>query len=64
VVKPADQRSSLALTPPRQRPALQSANVLNKLPKSQQPKANRALQEIWMAARSNHIWSVKICAHQ
>jgi putative transposase len=26
-----------------------SANVLNKLPKSQQPKAKRALQEIWMA---------------
>ncbi len=26
------------------------ANVLNKLPKSQQPKAKAALQEIWMAA--------------
>ncbi len=26
------------------------ANVLNKLPKSQQPKAKRALQDIWMAA--------------
>ena len=26
-----------------------SANVLNKLPKSQQPKAKRTLQEIWMA---------------
>lgn len=26
-----------------------SANVLNKLPKSQQPKAKRALQEIWRA---------------
>jgi putative transposase len=26
-----------------------SANVLNKLPKSQQPKAKRAVQEIWMA---------------
>jgi putative transposase len=26
-----------------------TANVLNKLPKSQQPKAKRALQEIWMA---------------
>jgi putative transposase len=26
-----------------------SANVLAKLPKSQQPKAKRALQEIWMA---------------
>jgi Transposase, Mutator family len=26
-----------------------TANVLNKLPKSQQPKAQRALQEIWMA---------------
>src|ERR1700730_4961175 len=27
-----------------------TANVLNKLPKSQQSKAKRALQEIWMAA--------------
>ena len=27
-----------------------TANVLNKLPKSQQPKAKSALQEIWMAA--------------
>jgi len=27
-----------------------TANVLNKLPKSQQPKAKTALQEIWMAA--------------
>jgi putative transposase len=26
-----------------------TANVLNKLPNSQQPKAKRALQEIWMA---------------
>jgi len=26
-----------------------TANVLNKLPKSQQPKAKRTLQEIWMA---------------
>ncbi len=26
-----------------------TANVLNKLPKSQQPKAKRELQEIWMA---------------
>jgi len=26
-----------------------TANVLNKLPKSQQPKARRALQQIWMA---------------
>jgi putative transposase len=26
-----------------------TANVLNKLPKSQQPKAKRALQEIWVA---------------
>lgn len=25
------------------------ANVLNKLPKSQQPKAKRSLREIWMA---------------
>ena len=27
-----------------------TANILNKLPKSQQPKAKAALQEIWMAA--------------
>jgi len=27
-----------------------TANVLNKLPKSQQPKAKRVLQDIWMAA--------------
>jgi putative transposase len=34
------------------RPALlvhKTANVLNKLPRSQQSKAKRALQEIWMA---------------
>lgn len=30
-----------------------TANVLNKLPKSQQPKAKRALQEIWMAETKN-----------
>jgi putative transposase len=30
-----------------------SANVLNKLPKSQQSKAKRALQEIWMAETKN-----------
>ena len=29
-----------------------TANVLNKLPKSQQPKATRSLQEIWMAETS------------
>jgi putative transposase len=29
--------------------AHKTANVLNKLPKSQQPKAKRSLQEIWMA---------------
>src|SRR5438128_7792981 len=28
---------------------LKTSHVLNKLPKSQQPKAKRALQEIWMA---------------
>jgi hypothetical protein len=28
-----------------------TANVLAKLPKSQQPKAKRALQEIWVADR-------------
>src|SRR5438270_4424781 len=29
-----------------------TANILNKMPKSQQPKAKRALQEIWMAETS------------
>jgi transposase-like protein len=29
-----------------------TANVPNKLPKSQQPKAKRSLQEIWMAETS------------
>jgi putative transposase len=46
-----------------------TANVLNKLPKSQQSKAKRALQEIWMAETKNdalvaldafvETWSVK-----
>lgn len=46
-----------------------TANVLNKLPKSQQPKAKRALQEIWMAETKKdalaafdafvEIWGVK-----
>ena len=46
-----------------------TANVLNKLPNSQQPKAKRALQEIWMAETKKdalaafeafvEIWSVK-----
>ena len=31
-----------------------TANVLNKLPKSVQPKAKRALQEIWMAETRNN----------
>jgi putative transposase len=31
----------------------ETANVLNKLPKSQQPKAKRALQQIWMAETKN-----------
>src|SRR5205085_11841029 len=30
-----------------------TANVLNKLPKSQQPKAKRGLQGIWMAETRN-----------
>ena len=29
-----------------------TANVLNKLPKIQQPKAKRSLQEIWMGETS------------
>jgi putative transposase len=34
-----------------------TANVLNKLPKSQQSKAKRALQEIWMAEpRRTRSW--------
>jgi transposase-like protein len=46
-----------------------TANVLNKLPNSQQPKAKRALQEIWMAETKKdalaafdafvEIWNVK-----
>ena len=46
-----------------------TANVLNKLPKSQQSKAKRALQEIWMAETKNdalmafdafvETWSIK-----
>ena len=46
-----------------------TANVLNKLPNSQQPKAKRALQEIWMAETKKdalaafdafvELWSVK-----
>jgi transposase-like protein len=46
-----------------------TANVLNKLPKSQQSKAKRALQEIWMAETKNDAlmafdafvenWSIK-----
>jgi transposase-like protein len=46
-----------------------TANVLNKLPKSQQPKAKRGLQEIWMAATRKdaiaafdtfvEIWGIK-----
>jgi Transposase, Mutator family len=49
VAKAAGKQSSLALTPPRQRPTLQTANVLNKLPNSLHAKAKRALQQIWMA---------------
>jgi putative transposase len=44
VEKPRNVRSSAA--------ASREANVLNKLPKSQQPKAKRSLQEIWMAETS------------
>jgi hypothetical protein len=33
----------------------EAANVLAKLPKSQQPKAKRALQEIWMAEHWKHL---------
>jgi len=35
-----------------------TANVLNKRPKSQQPKANRALQEIWMAETNKDALAV------
>ena len=37
-----------------------TANVLNKLPKSQHSKAKRALQEIWMAETRNHADSGRI----
>jgi hypothetical protein len=65
----AGDRGSVAHDP---RPALlgaQTANVLNKLPKSQQSKGKRALQEIWMAESKKdalaafdafvETWSVK-----
>src|SRR5207244_10839630 len=32
-----------------------TANVLNRLPKSQQSKAKRALQDIWMAETKNDV---------
>ena len=38
-----------------------TANVLNKLPKSQQPKAKRALQDIWMAeTRADAVYAFDI----
>jgi putative transposase len=33
-----------------------TANVLNKLPKSQHSKAKRALQEIWMAETKKDVY--------
>lgn len=46
---------SLALRPPRQRPTLQTANVLNKLPNSLHAKAKRARPEIWSAWAGERI---------
>jgi hypothetical protein len=37
-----------------------TANVLGKLPKSQQPKAKRPLQEIWMAETENFPHLVRL----
>ena len=37
-----------------------TANVLNKLPKSQQPKAKRMLQEIWMAETNRSRTHIEI----
>jgi transposase-like protein len=37
-----------------------TANVLNKLPKSQQPKARQALQEIWMAETKKDAATTRI----
>ena len=37
------------LSPPRQRPTLQTANVLDKLPKSMQGKAKQAVHDIYLA---------------
>ena len=52
-VPPAERDSELAVVWPKTREQRcwvhKTANVLAKLPKSQQPKAKRALQEIWMA---------------
>src|SRR6266404_6886856 len=49
MAKAAGQQSSLALRPPRQRPTLQTANVLNKLPKSVQVNMKADLREIYGA---------------
>src|SRR3954468_10773610 len=52
---PAGENVSLqgiAEAPPRTAGIHRVTNVLNKLPKSQQPKAKRSLQEIWMAETS------------
>ena len=40
-----------------------TANVLNKLPKSQQSKAKRALQEIWMAEPPSPGWRTFLRNH-
>jgi transposase-like protein len=47
--KPPANGYSLFLSLPRQRPTLQTMNVLNCLPKSAQAKAKQALHAIWKA---------------
>src|SRR6266498_1469531 len=50
VAKAAGQQSSLALRPPRQRPTLQTANVLNKVAVSVQANMKNDLREIYLAS--------------
>jgi hypothetical protein len=50
LAKAAGQQSSLALMPPRQRPTLQTANVLNKVALSVQVNMKADLREIYGAS--------------
>ena len=48
-IRPMTQSTSIATSGAIQSRWDKTANILNKLPKSQQPKAKRMLQDIWMA---------------